>query len=727
MQVTISGRLRKDDFMVKKNKREEQQEEFEQTLVTELLPYAMERYAGAVILDRAIPDVRDGLKPVHRRLLYTMHKFHFGSKNKHTKLAKVSGLVLGYHPHNSMAISDAAVLLSQNWVQNMPLVEIEGNNGSIDGDMHAADRYIEARLTPEAEYLLNGLDQNSVDFQPTYDNEDTEPVILPAEWPVLFTNGAMGIAVGFASNIPPHNPIELLKGAELLNREPDTTLPQLMSVVKGPDFPTGGIIMGKEDVVSAYETGKGSFAVRGRVVLEDGNIIITELPYDVRKKDLVEDMVKAIERDDLLPFVKDIVDESKGHGVRVVIVLEKGADAQMILNVLYKKSKLQQNFAYNAVAIHDGKPVTLGLLDYLKIFLDFKKEVTRRRYAYEWSQSVGRLEIVKGFIRLYDIAEDVVAVIKQSNDKADAVSMLESHFEFTPKQATSIAEMPLYRVSNQDVIGLRDEKKTLNARLKVLQDLATDELLFTHEISAQLNAMTHAFADHDRHTELRQTVDEIVIEPLKLIQEKDVMVVVKSYGAQRMTETAYENNHENYDGDVVVALPAQTTDKIVFFTEGGQLIQRLVADLETSSINQDPNDWRKEIKAFSDNDRIIGASVYDDDKLSELVVMSFTRYGQAKKHLLENSLLSFNNKGYLTRSKVYNGLKLDNDTVVRVDVDTNDAFDAVQYAVQRESGGRLVTIAPSDQHMQGVAGSGTNRLAVTDPTDAMVIIDVTDK
>lgn len=710
------------DKMAKKKNIEQPKEVFDQRLVTELLPYAMERYAGAVILDRAIPDVRDGLKPVHRRLMYTMHKFHFGSKNKHTKLAKVSGLVLGYHPHNSMAISDAAVLLSQDWVQNVPLVEIEGNNGSIDGDMHAADRYIEARLTPAAEYLLDGLDENSVDFIPTYDNEDTEPVVLPAEWPVLFTNGSMGIAVGFATNIPPHNPGELLRGAELLNCKPHTALPEMMTVVKGPDFPTGGIIMGKDGVVESYEHGKGTFVVRGRASLEDNSIVITEIPYDVRKKELVEDMVKVIEQEDLLPFVKDIVDESKGQGVRVVIELEKNADPQMILNVLYKKSKLQQNFSSNFVAIHDGSPIQVGLVEYLTIFLDFKKEVVRRRYAHEWERRVKRLELVKGFIRLYDIAEKVVSVIKESDGKSHAIELLVSEFEFTEPQAKAIAEMALYRISNQDVQTLRKEDSEINERLKELRTLATDDTAFTKEISRQLKETAKKFSSQERRTELREEVEQVVIEKAKLIQDKEVVVVVKPYGAQRMTEAVYENNKDKYDEEVVFVLRAQTTDKLVLFTREGEMMQRFVDELPQLTLTQDPDDLRREVKTFRGNDSILYASVYDDSSLDELLVLSFTRKGQVKKHPLKSSLLSFNNKGYLTRSKTYNGLKLDEDEVFYVDVNTREDMNNQAFQLQRKSGGHVFEFAPSQLSEQGTAGSGTNWVKIKENEDIMEIV-----
>ena len=712
--------------MAKKKKKETPHipnEAFEQRSVTELLPYAMGRYAEAVILDRAIPDIRDGLKPVHRRLLYTMHKYRFGSTNKHTKLAKISGLVLGFHPHNSLAISDAAVLLSQNWVQNATLVEIEGNNGSIDGDAHAADRYIEARLTPEAEFLLQGLDENSVDFVPTYDNEDEEPVVLPAEWPVLFTNGAMGIAVGFATNIPPHNPVELLHGAELVNRKPETTLPELLTIVQGPDFPTGGTIMGRDGLVDAYTNGKGTFVVRGRAEVENGDIVITEIPYDVRKKELVEDIVKVIDQEDLLIFVDDIIDESEGTGVRVVIKLEPEANAEMILNVLYKKSKLQQNFSANFVAIHDGSPVTVGLVDYLNTFVEFKKEVVRRRYAHEWVRRVSRLELVNGFLRLHDIAEEVVRTIKTSDGKQHAIELLISVFEFTEAQAKAIAEMALYRISNQDAEKLSAEKKQLTARLKRLKTLATDEEVFQEDISRQLLEMAEMFDSHERRTRLQDDVEEIVIEKTELIQERDVVVVVKPFGAQTMTETVYENNKEKYKEAVVSVVRAQTTDKIVFLTRKGELIQRFVDELPNLTITQEPDDWHKTIKTFKSDDDIISATAYTDQQLYDLMVLSFTKYGQVKKHPLSTSLLSFNNKGYLTRSKTYNGLKLENDEVSYVDIDLRPYINAQAFKLQRESGGHVFDFSPAELNEQGTSGSGTNWVKVKDADDFVKIIE----
>jgi len=698
-------------------------EEYEQQFVTDLLPYAMERYAGAVILDRAIPDVRDGMKPVHRRLLYTMHKHKFGSTNKHTKLAKVSGLVLGYHPHNSLAVSDAAVLLSQDWVQQVPLVDIEGNNGSIDGDRHAADRYIEARLADEAEYLLGGLDEDSVDFQPTYDNESTEPVVLPAEWPVLFTNGATGIAVGFATNIPPHNPIELLDGVIRLNENPDMTLDDILGVVKGPDFPTGGIIAGTEGLKELYETGKGTFTVRGKTDIDGDKIIISEIPYDVKKKDLVEDIIKVVDKEELLSFIKDIVDESKGQSVRVVIELENHADPEAILHVLFKKSKLEQRFSANMVAIHEETPVTLGLMEYLNVFLDFKRTVARRRLAHEWDKRASRLNLVEGFIRLYDIAEDVVRVIKTSNGKQDAIRLLESEFQFNGLQAKAIAELPLYRVSNQDLKTLTEEQERIVERLKQLQTLATDDEVFRKEMTRQLKETRSALAPHERRTVIRDHVEEATIDPNQLIEEKNVVVVVKPTGVQRMSETMYENNREKYEETIVSVYRAQTTDCLVLFTRDGLIMQRFVDELDHLTLKQEPDDLRKDVKDFGLNDEIIAGHVYDSEDTENLVVLSMTNYGQVKKHALSKSLLSFNTKGYLTRTKTYNGLKIEGDHVIYVDVDTREGVDKRLFELQRHSGGHVFDFTPSELNEQGTSGSGTNWVKVKKADDYMVILD----
>lgn len=705
------------------NDEEQKEEQYEQRLVTDLLPYAMERYAGAVILDRAIPDVRDGMKPVHRRLLYTMHKHKFGSTNKHTKLAKVSGLVLGYHPHNSLAVSDAAVLLSQNWVQQVPLVDIEGNNGSIDGDRHAADRYIEARLTDEAEYLLGGLDKDSVDFQPTYDNESTEPIVLPAEWPVLLTNGATGIAVGFATNIPPHNPVELLNGAIALNEHPDTTLDDMLQIVHGPDFPTGGIIAGKDGLKEMYETGKGTFTVRGKTDINEGNIVISEIPYDVKKKDLVEDIIKVIEKEELLSFVKDIVDESKGQAIHVVIELENHADSEAILHVLFKKSKLEQRYSANMVAIHDETPVTLSLMNYLDIFLDFKRDVARRRLAHEWDQRTARLNLVNGFIRLYDIAEEVVRVIKKSEGKQDAIRLLHTEFEFNERQAKAIAEMPLYRISNQDVKALKGEKERITDRLRELQSLAMDEGVFRQEMTRQLKESRSALEPHERRTVIQDAIETMDFDPDQLIEEKDVVVVVKPFGVQRMSETMYENNKEKYEEPVVHVLRAQTTDRLVLFTADGKVMQRFVDELPHITLSQEPDDLRKEIKDFGMDDEIIGAHAYATDDVDDLVVLSMTKQGQVKKHALSKSLLSFNNKGYLSRTKDYNGLKIEGDQVFYVNVDTRDVLDERPFRLQRQSGGYVFDFMPSELNEQGTAGSGTNWVKIKENEDRMVIVD----
>ena len=673
----------------------------------DVVPQHLKGYATEIILDRAIPDVRDGLKPVQRRILYTLGEAKLKSTAKHMKQAKASGLVLAYHPHGDSSISSSMALLSQDWKQRVPLVDMNGNNGSLDGDSPAAPRYVAVRLTAASEQLLDGLGQDSVDFVPSFDGEDEEPVVLPARWPVLFTNGAEGIAYGYSCRIVPHNPVELLKGARLLNRKEGATLKDLREVIPGPDFPTGGVVTDLDGLDDLYQTGRGTFKLRGRAHIDKQQIVITEIPYGVTKTDVVSSLYTALVKAGADHQLKDLYDDSKGDGVHIVVELKRGYDPELILALLYQSSLLEVSVTGNHVAIVDQSPRELGLVDYLETFLDFRRTTLRRQFSYEWDQRVDRLRLIQGYLHLADVADQVVAMIRQSDGRADVVKKLENQFDFTPRQSNAIADMALHRMSHQDVVRLEKEAREIQDRLDDLSEIATDVDRFRQEVDKDLEETLNLLGDIPRRSVLKRDVLDTVVDQTDVMKAEKTYVVTKDRGVQRMSVLMYDNNIEKFDGDLVSAEETDTLHSVVFFSQNGLCFQRKVTDLDYLSLTQDPDDLQRQVGDFKSDDRLIGSIVFDNT--DNLEVLTITRQGQFKRVPLEKHFLSFNNKGYLTRSKTYHGLKLDGDQVLKVMVDTPDALDQLVFNVTRDSGrGRPVTVYGKEITQQGPSGSGAN-------------------
>lgn len=677
----------------------------------DVVEHSMKKYAETVVLRRAIPDVRDGLKVVHRRILFTLFKNKMTSNGRFNKLAKVSGLVMGYHPHGDASINEATSLLTQPWRQNRILVETEGNNGSIDGDSAAAARYLEVRLASTSDLLVRSLKDNSVDMVPSYDDTDEEPVVLPAEYPNLFVNGGSGIAVGFSSVVAPHNARELLDLLIAFVDNPEMTLDEALTIMPGPDLPTGGYIIKSSDFKSMYRIGKGSFTMRSKVEIEGNSLIITEIPYGITKAKLKESIGKVFESCNLLGCLNDVDDESAGDDIRIVIKCKRQTDMQSLLEILYKKSNLQMTFHANHVVISNGKPVLVGLLDYVRLFLNFRVVTLRRLLKTEWDKRSARLHLVEGLLKLRDVSDEVIQLIKTSESKTDSIKQLQVQFGFTEAQADAIVNLRLYRIGKQDMTVLEQEKSELMARLEELSKLASDKAYFNEYLKACLKDAQTYFNDDKRKSIILDKVESIEINPLDMIQDVKVHVAVRPNGVQRMSPAVYNNNVEEFGGDILFNTEAVTSDAMLLFTKHGFAMQRLVDDIENNSIRNDVTDLHRTLTAFKQDDEIIGACKFSladiQDEQKDLFVLFVTRKGMVKLSKLSDLLLSFGNKGYLNRMKKVNGLKIEGDYLVGVYVLTQDELANAVIEYQKVGGRKSIKKLPVNLiNLQGASGSG---------------------
>ncbi|HHW40199.1 MAG TPA: DNA gyrase subunit A [Syntrophomonadaceae bacterium] len=553
-------------------------------------------YAMSVIVGRALPDVRDGLKPVHRRILYTMYDAGMGPDKPHKKSAVVVGTVLArYHPHGDAAVYDALVRLAQDFACRYPLVDGHGNFGSVDGDAAAAMRYTEVRLEAIAMAMLADIDQETVDFIPNYDGSQKEPTVLPSRVPNLLINGSAGIAVGMATNIPPHNLREVVDGIVYLIDNPEATSRDLMRYIPGPDFPTGGFILGEEGIRAAYETGRGTVVMRGRATVEKGagnrtQIVITELPYQVNKARLVERIAELI-REKKLDGISDLRDESDRSGLRVVMELRRDANPRIILNRLYKHTQLQETFGVIMLALVDGEPRVLSLREVLDHYLNHQIEVVRRRSQYQLKKAEERLHIVQGLITALDHIDAVITLIRGSRSVDDARRGLMGNFNLSERQAQAILDMRLQRLTGLERAKIEDEKKELEKRISYLRELLASEGLIRGVIRSELLEIREKFGD-DRRTEIIGKAPEVTKEDI--IQEEYVVITLTGRGyIKRIPVDAYRGQHRGGRG--VTALTtreedfvehlfvASTLHYLLFFTNKGKVYRLKVYELPEGS------------------------------------------------------------------------------------------------------------------------------------------------
>ena len=542
-------------------------------------------YAMSVIIGRALPDVRDGLKPVHRRILYAMNELNNDWDKPYKKSARIVGDVIGkYHPHGDMAVYDAIVRMAQDFSLRYPLIDGQGNFGSIDGDPPAAMRYTEIRMSKLTNELLADIDKETIAFVPNYDESLVEPSVLPSKFPNLIVNGSSGIAVGMATNIPPHNLVETINAIIALIENPDISINELMGHLPGPDFPTGGFIYGKEGIRQAYETGKGVIQLRARAIIERDrkgdreNIVITELPYQTNKARLVERIAELVQ-EKVIEGISNVRDESDREGMRVVVELKRDEVAEIILNQLYKHTQMQTSFGIILLAIHQNQPKLLSLKDMLHFFVQYRQEVVIRRSRFELNKAEARAHILEGLKKAIDHIDAIIATIKASKTPKEAKEHLMEKFAFSDEQAQAILEMRLQRLTNLEqrkIVEEYEETIKLINRLKAL--LASERLIF-NLIREEVTSIRDAYGD-ERKTEIVETAPELRVEDL--IAEEDMVVTITHTGyIKRNPISLYRSQHRGGKGKVGINVKeedfvedlfiASTHDYILFLTDAGKI------------------------------------------------------------------------------------------------------------------------------------------------------------
>ena len=507
------------------------------------------RYSKYIIQERALPDIRDGLKPVQRRILFAMNEDGNTHDKAFRKSAKSVGNVMGnFHPHGDTSIYEAMVRLSQSWKLREPLIEMHGNNGSMDGDSPAAMRYTEARLSQIASEMLQDIDKKTVDMVLNFDDTEYEPTVLPARFPNLLVNGATGISAGYATEIPPHNLSETIEAAIYLINHPNASLDDLMQFIKGPDFPTGGILQGIDGIKKAYETGRGRAVLRSKTKIEDirGNkqqIIVTEIPYEVNKSALVKriDELRILKK---VEGISEVRDESDREGLRVVIELKKNANAQGILNYLFKNTDLQVSYNFNMVAINNKRPEHVGLKTILEAYLEHQREVTTRRTKFDLGKAKAREHIVKGLIKALSILDDVIKIIRASKNKSDAKKNLVSEFSFTEAQAEAIVSLQLYRLTNTDVTALQKEAEELQKAITNFENILANPKELDKVIRKELNAINKKYGS-ERLTVIQDEISSLKIETEVMVAQEDVMLLVSHDGYVKRSSLRSFNASDN--------------------------------------------------------------------------------------------------------------------------------------------------------------------------------------
>ncbi|MTW84863.1 DNA topoisomerase IV subunit A [Virgibacillus dakarensis] len=620
------------------------------------------RYSKYIIQDRALPDARDGLKPVQRRILYAMHE----EKNTHDKnfrkSAKTVGTVIGnYHPHGDSPVYEAMVRLSQEWKVRNVLVEMHGNNGSIDGDPPAAMRYTEARLSSIASELLRDIDKETVDFMPNFDDTINEPVVLPAKFPNLLVNGSTGISSGYATDIPPHNLGEVIDAVIKKIDKPAVTIDELMDVIKGPDFPTGGIIQGIDGIRKAYETGKGKIIVRGKAEVETirGNreqIIINEIPYEVNKATMVK-KIDELRIDRKVEGIAEVRDETDRTGLRIVIELKKDAKSEGVLKYLYKNTDLQVTYHFNMVAIQDKAPKLLSLPQMLDAYITHQKEVVTRQTTFTLRKANERAHIVEGLIKAISILDELIATIRASKDKGDAKKRIIAAYGFSEAQAEAIVTLQLYRLTNTDITALEKEADGLRKKITELEAILASEKKLLQTIKTDLKQLKKTYADK-RRTIIEDEIEELKINIEVMVASEDVLVSVSKDGyIKRTSLRSYgASNGEDFaikeEDHLVGLIELNTTDKLLLFTNKGKYIYLPVhelPDIRWKDIGQHISN----IVAINNDERIIQCIPVREFS-SDRYLVFFTKNGMVKK----SELLLYEAQRY---SKALVALNLKND------------------------------------------------------------------
>ncbi|MCQ6265952.1 DNA topoisomerase IV subunit A [Fictibacillus sp. WQ 8-8] len=641
------------------------------------------RYSKYIIQDRALPDARDGLKPVQRRILYAMFQEGNTADKPYRKSAKTVGNVIGnYHPHGDSSVYEAMVRMSQDWKVRNVLIQMHGNNGSVDGDPAAAMRYTEARLASISSELLRDIEKNTVEFAPNFDDTIDEPVVLPARYPNLLVNGSTGISAGYATDIPPHHLGEVIDAVTMQIANPDVTLDELMTVIKGPDFPTGGIAQGKEGIRKAFETGKGRVIVRAKTRIEDlkvgrQQIVITEIPFEVNKANLVK-RIDELRLDKKVEGISEVRDETDRTGMRIVIELKKDGNAEGVLAFLFKNTDLQISFNYNMVAIHNKTPKLMGLKQIISAYIEHQKEVVTKRSQYDLNKAKERQHVVEGLIKAISILDEVIAIIRGSKDKRNAKDNLIQKYSFTEAQAEAIVTLQLYRLTNTDVTTLENEASELEKKIAYLTGILNSEAKLFNVIKKELAEIKKKYSD-ERRTKIEDEIQEIKINMEVMIPSEEVMVTVTKDGySKRSSLRSYSASNGEAPGmketdRLLMASQLNTTDTILIFTSKGNYIFMPVYELPEARW-KDTGQHLANMVGFDRDEQLIKVIPVKEFQENQFLVF-FTKEGMAKK----TELMQYKAQRY---NKMLMALKLKGDDEL-IDVHltngSEDVFIATHY------------------------------------------------
>lgn len=618
----------------------------EKTLIEKIFDYSLEeimgdrfgRYSKYIIQDRALPDVRDGLKPVQRRILFSMYKDKNTYDKPTRKSAKAVGNVMGqYHPHGDSSIYDAMVRMSQNWKQREILIDMQGNNGSIDGDGPAAMRYTEARLSKISNVLLKDIDKCTVLMAPTFDDEALEPTVLPAHFPHLLVNGANGISAGYATNIPPHNLGEVIDATIKRIDSPNSRIETIMECIKGPDFPTGGTVEGKEGLLSSYKTGKGKVVVKSKYefIKEKGmeKIVIHEIPYDTLKCNIIR-KIEEIRIDKKIDGIIEVRDESdKNDNLRIVIDLKKDSNKDLIINYLLKNTDMQINYNFNMVAIVNRRPKTLGILEILDAFIAHKKEVVLKRTRFDLEHAEARIHILEGFIKALDILDEIIKTIRKSKNKSDSIENLMNEYKFTKLQAEAIVNMQLYKLTNTDVTDLKEEHSNLLILIDELKSILESEEKLKSVMKNELKEIKHEYAT-PRITQIKDEVSEIIIDETDLVSKEDFIVSVSKSGyIKKISLKSYTASTNEIpgvkEGDYIEGLyKLNNLDTLILFTSKGNYLYLPVRNINEFKY-KDIGSHINNIINVSEEEHIIKSMAVT--KTDDFIVTAFTKLGMTKR------------------------------------------------------------------------------------------------
>ena len=597
------------------------------------------RYSKYIIQERALPDIRDGLKPVQRRILYSMNKDGNTFEKGFRKSAKSVGNVMGnFHPHGDTSIYDAMVRMSQDWKNRETLIEMHGNNGSMDGDPAAAMRYTEARLSEIAGFLLQDIDKKTVPFAWNFDDTEKEPTVLPAAFPNLLVNGATGISAGYATDIPPHNLAEVIDAVVYMIDHPSAKLDKLMEFLPGPDFPTGAIIQGRDEIRKAYETGKGRVVVRSRTEIENlkggkKQIIVTEIPYEVNKAVLVK-RIDDVRVNNKVPGIAEVRDESDRDGLRIAIELKKDADEQTILNYLFKYTDLQINYNFNMVAIDNYTPRQVGIIPMLTSYIAHRKDIILARSRFDKEKAEKRLHIVEGLIRVISILDEIIALIRASDNKADAKENLKISYDFSEEQAEAIVTLQLYRLTNTDIVTLENEEASLRDLIATLSAIIGDERTMYNVMKRELRDVKKQFAS-SRLSELQDEAVTIEIDTASLIAEEETFVsltkggYIKRTSPRSFNSSALDELGKRDEDELIFLEKAKTTQHLLIFTNLGNVIYRPVHELTDIRWKDIGEHLSQTITTFGNDEQVLYAEIVDD--FAGQTYFAVTKLGQIKR------------------------------------------------------------------------------------------------